>query len=101
MTVLVTLRIAADARALEKLAEADPKTFLTVSEKAQAHGVISHHFYATSDEVLVVDEWPDEQSFQTFFDASPEIGGIMKDAGVTSPPEITFWRKLDLGDDVG
>ena len=51
--------------------------------------------------VLVVDEWPSAEAFQAFFDASPEIRGVMERAGVTSQPEIVFWRKLDTNDDVG
>jgi hypothetical protein len=49
---------------------------------------------------MVVDEWPDEESFHTFFQASPEIAGYMEAAGVTSEPVITFWRPLDTNDDV-
>jgi heme-degrading monooxygenase HmoA len=101
MSVLMTLRITGDGGSLEKFAQADPKAFPAVVDKARAHGVISHHFYATADELLVVDEWPDEESFRAFYDASPEIGGFMQEAGVTTAPEIKFWRKLDLNDDVG
>lgn len=49
----------------------------------------------------MVDEWPSAEAFQAFFDASPEIRGVMERAGVTSQPEIVFWRKLDTNDDVG
>ena len=63
--------------------------------------MISHHFFGSDNEVLVVDEWPDEASFQAFFDASPEIGGIMAAAGVTTPPTIEFWRPLEVDDSIG
>jgi heme-degrading monooxygenase HmoA len=98
MTVLMTLKVAGDATKLE--AE-DRSMFETVVERAKTHGVISHHFYATDDEILVVDEWPDEESFRAFFEASPEVSKMMAAAGVMAQPEPTFWRKLDLGDDVG
>jgi hypothetical protein len=51
-------------------------------------------------EVLVVDEWPDEASFQAFFAASPEIQDVIAAAGPSGPPEITFWTKLDTGDEI-
>jgi len=36
---------------------------------------------------MAVDEWPDAQSFQTFFEeAQPDIGPVMKEAGVSSQP---------------
>jgi hypothetical protein len=50
---------------------------------------------------MVVDEWPDEARFQQFFAAEQEaIGGLMAQVA-TGEPEITFWRKLETGDDVG
>ena len=47
---------------------------------------------------LVVDEWPDEKSFQAFYEASPDIKTIMDNAGVTAAPTIEFWRPLDVDD---
>jgi hypothetical protein len=39
---------------------------------------------------------------QTFFEAAAgEIQAMMGASGVTSEPEVTFWRKLETGDDVG
>ena len=53
-------------------------------------------------EILVVDEWPSSEAFQRFFDsAGPEIQQIMSQAGVSSRPVVTSWRKLATGDDVG
>ena len=101
MSVLMILRVKGDATGLEKLAAGDPNMAKTIVKRAQSHGLIRHRFFATADEIIVVDEWPDEASFQKFFDASPEIGDMMNAAGVTTQPEITFARKLDIGDDVG
>jgi len=42
----------------------------------------------------------DAESFQAFFDASPDIKGIMDNAGVTSAPQTDFWRALDVDDAV-
>ena len=101
MSVLMTLRVKGDATKLEALAAADPTLLSTVSAKGKEMGATYHRFYATDTEVLVVDVWPDEASFHSFFDSTPDIGKVMAEAGVTSAPEITFWRKLDLGDDIG
>jgi hypothetical protein len=101
MSVLMTLRIQGDATALEKMSADDPAIFKTVVERAKSHGLISHRFFGTATEMLVVDEWPDEASFQTFFQSSPEIGEMMAAAGVTSQPTPEFWRPLDVDDRVG
>jgi hypothetical protein len=51
---------------------------------------------------MVADEWPDEQSFQSFFEEnSGSIGPMMQAAGVTSEPQVRFWRKLESNDEYG
>ena len=51
---------------------------------------------------MVVDEWPDPESFQSFFaEAQSEIEPMMRDAGIQSEPEVTFWRRLETHDAVG
>jgi hypothetical protein len=101
MNLLMTLRVKGDPNKLEAMKAADPKRFANVADKGKTMGATYHRFYASDDEILVVDEWPDEASFHAFFDATPEIPQIMADAGVTEPPTITFYRRLDLGDEIG
>jgi hypothetical protein len=102
MSVLMTLRVNGDARALEKLAVDDPTIFGDILEKAKPRGLVSHHFYGNDTEILVVDEWRDEESFQAFFqDAGKQIQELMGHAGVSTEPAIKFWHKLETGDDVG
>jgi heme-degrading monooxygenase HmoA len=101
MSVLVTLRVRGEATKLEALAAEYPSLLQKIVDRAKEHGVISHQFYGTEKEVLVVDEWPSAEAFQAFFEASPEIRGVMERAGVTTEPEITFWRKLETHDEVG
>lgn len=101
MSVLMTLRAPADATRLEALAEKDPTVLPAVAAKAKEMGATYHRFYASDSELLVIDVWPDEAAFQSFFSSTPEIPDIMAEAGVTTAPEITLWRKLELGDDIG
>jgi heme-degrading monooxygenase HmoA len=100
MSVVMTLRVTADAKKVEKLSNDEPGLMKTIVERAKQHGLTSHRFYGSDSEVLVVDEWPDEASFQAFFSASPDIGKIMEAAGA-GEPTITFWRELDTDDRVG
>jgi heme-degrading monooxygenase HmoA len=102
MSVLMTLRVDGTARALEKLAADDPKAIGDILEKAKLLGLISHHFYGNDREILVVDEWRDEESFQAFFqDAGEQIQELLRRAGVSTDPKVTFWHKLETGDDLG
>ena len=95
MSVLMTLRVSGDPKAIEAF---DRDVLKTVSARGREHGALHHRFYGSDTEVLVIDEWPDEASFQAFFDASPEIKQIMDSAGVMSAPQIDFWRTLDVDD---
>jgi heme-degrading monooxygenase HmoA len=103
VSVIMTLRVKGDPAKLERLAAEDPDRLPAIVEKAKEHGVIAHRFYATDDgTMMVVDEWPDRESFQAFFEGSQDqIGSVMSDAGVTEEPEITFWRKLETNDEIG
>jgi quinol monooxygenase YgiN len=101
MSVLMTLRVSGEPKKLEAFASANSGAFQATAERAKQYGVIRHRFYGNDSEILVVDEWPDEESFHAFFQASPEIAGYMEAAGVTSEPAITFYRSMDTRDEIG
>ena len=103
MSVIMTLRFNGDPKELEKRAAADPDAIRSISDRAKQHGVIAHRFYGSEDgEIMVVDEWPDPESFQSFFEESrSEIEPLMREIGATSEPEVRFWRKLESHDEVG
>ncbi len=98
MSVIMTLRVKADAAAFERYAAENGDTLTRIAEEARSHGAIHHQFCATDDELLAIDEWPDEASFQGFFDAQTEIPGVMAAAGAQGEPHIYFARVLDTPD---
>lgn len=101
MSVIMTLRVSGDPQAIERLAKEDPDRFQKIVGSAKSHGMIAHRFYGSEGKIMVIDEWPDPESFQTFFrEMEAEIRPMME-AVATGEPEITFWTKLDTGDDVG
>jgi hypothetical protein len=102
MSVIMTLRVDGDPEKVERYAQDHPDVMQSIIERAKGHGVIAHRFYGSEGEVLVVDEWPDAESFQQFFgESQAEIGPMMEAAGVTGEPEIRFWNKLETNDEVG
>jgi hypothetical protein len=102
MSVIVTLRLDGDPKKLEELAAADPGRMQAISERAKGHGVIAHRFYGTDGQLLVIDEWPDAESFQAFWaETGSEIAPLVESVGATSEPEVMFWSKLDSRDEVG
>ena len=103
MSVIVTLRMKGDAAGLEQYAGEHQDEMSAIVEKAEGHGLIAHRFYGGEvGEIMVVDEWPDFESFQTFFsEAEAQIGPLMGAAGASGEPEIKSWRKLATGDSYG
>jgi hypothetical protein len=102
MSVIVTINAAGDPAALERHAGENEADMAEIMQGAVARGLIAHRFYGSDGKIMVLDEWPDEQSFRSFFDEmSPKIQPMMQAAGITSEPEITFWHKLETNDDYG
>ena len=102
MSVYVTLRVSVDPATFEAQAASDPDVIPRIMAVAKDKGLIAHRWFGRDGECVAVDEWPDAESFQAFFDeAGPDIGPIMGAMGVTSPPEVTVWRGVELGDTFG
>jgi quinol monooxygenase YgiN len=101
MSVIMTFRVQGDADKLEQLAAENQEALLEIRDRAKEHGVISHRFYGTEGWIMVLDEWPDPQSFQTFFEAQREKIEPMMRQVATGEPDIQFWHKIETGDDVG
>jgi quinol monooxygenase YgiN len=101
MSVLMTLRVAGDPARLEQFSAEQSATVEGIASKARGAGCISHRFYGSDDgQILVVDEWESAEAFQQFFGSTPEIPEMMAKVGVTSEPEVTFWRKLETNDEI-
>jgi hypothetical protein len=98
MSVFVILRVSGDPNAFEQYANANADVIQRVSAEGKAAGATRHAFAAGEGEILVIDEWPDAESFQRFFESQPEIPRIMQEGGAQGAPQISFYRKLDTPD---
>ncbi len=97
MSVLMTLRVSGDSKGIETV---DPAVFKSVIAKAVEMGATRHRFFTNGSEILVIDEWPDRETFQQFFDTTPEVPQVMGAAGVTEQPTIEFWDRVGVDDAV-
>jgi hypothetical protein len=93
------MRFKADPDALEQFADANDELMKSIADAGRAAGATRHAFAAKGQEVLVIDEWPDEPKFRKFFESHPDIPRVMQAAGVQSAPDISFYRKLDMPDE--
>jgi hypothetical protein len=99
MSVIVILRIPGNPADLESYAAGPGGDVMRrIAEAGKAAGAVRHSFAGSDDEILVIDEWPDAQSFEAFFTGQPEIADVMRDGGAQGPPAISFYRKLDTPD---
>jgi hypothetical protein len=98
----MTMFLQGDAAELERLAGENPDAIRSISDRARGHGLIAHRFYGSDGQIMVVDEWPDEQSFQRFFEeARADIEPMLGRVGAHGEPRIVFWHKLETHDEVG
>jgi hypothetical protein len=104
MSVIVTLSATADPKRVEQFASENSEKMQAILDAAKRHGLIAHRFYGSDDgsKLMVTDEWPDRQSFESFFqEQQPEIGPMMEAVGVSTQPDIAFWNELQTGDAFG
>jgi len=99
MSIIAIVRIKGNPADLERYA-AGPggEVMKRIGDAGREAGAIRHTFAGGDGEILVVDEWPDEQSFQQFFGGHAEIADVMRDGGAQGPPEVTIYRKLATPD---
>ena len=103
MSIIMTLRVEGDPQKLEAFAAGNQEHMDGIRQAAKQHGLIAHRFYGSdAGQIMVVDEWPDAQSFESFFaETQDRIEPMMREAGVASEPEVTMWRRLETHDEVG
>jgi heme-degrading monooxygenase HmoA len=102
MSVIVMTRFPGKASELERLAaDQHAETLTRVSQLGRDRGCLHHMFVEDIDgNLLVIDEWDSEDSFNAFFSgsAADDIKQMTADAGVTGPPTSTTYRILDTPD---
>jgi hypothetical protein len=104
MSVLMTLTVSGDPKAMEQYAQDNPEQMQAVLAAAKAHGLIAHRFYGSDDgaSLMVSDEWPDRQSFEAFFqEQEAQIRPMFEVARVAGRPEPVYWQELSTGDAYG
>ncbi|MCW2506850.1 MAG: hypothetical protein JWO79_5134 [Actinomycetia bacterium] len=98
MSVIVVMRVPGDPNTLEKHAQSNAELMQRISGDGKKAGAIHHAFAGGENEIVVIDEWPDGDSFMKFFQSQTEIPQLMQDGGATGAPEIAIYRKLDTPD---
>jgi hypothetical protein len=99
MGVIVITHFPGKSTDFERVAKEMEDLLVGVSAQGRAAGAVHHCFAENTDgSVLVIDEWPDEESFHKFFDNQADIGKLAAAVGVTGPPSATSYRIIDTPD---
>jgi len=101
MSVIVTFRVKGDPKELERRAAEHSDVLRSLAERAKERGVIAHRFYGSDDEIMMIDEWPDEDTFLRFFQSNREEIDPMMRTVASGDPVVSFWRKLETHDEIG
>ena len=104
MSVIMAFQVVGDPKALEEFAAGNADKARDILEAAKRHGLIAHRFYGSDDgsSLMVLDEWPDRENFESFFqEQEPELRPMFEAAHVTAQVEPTFWRELTTQDAYG
>lgn len=98
MTVIVIGHMKVDTANVERLWAERPGDFASVSDEAKSMGCTGHQWGFAEDGLVLVDYWPDAETFQTFFDENKTIPHLMQAAGVSAAPEFEI-VELKVGPD--
>jgi hypothetical protein len=99
MAVMMIMRVQGNPEDLERYAEGPGGDVMRrIADAGRAAGGNRHCFAGGDNEVVVIDEWPDEESFHAFFANQPDIADVMRNGGAQGPPQISFYRVLNTPD---
>jgi len=98
VSVIVIVRCAVSdvGKALE-FARGNPGVPDEITAYGKSLGQIGHRMLTDGNDLVVIDEWPDANTFNTFFAGATRMGEFMSGAGVVGEPEVTI---LDVAEDV-
>jgi hypothetical protein len=88
VSVLVIGHMTVDPANVAKLWADRPADFQAVANEAKAQGATHHRWAFGEGRVVIIDEWPDAETFQKFFESQTQIPELMQAGGVQGPPEF-------------
>ena len=59
-------------------------------------GQIGHRMFTDGKDLVVIDEWPDADTFNKFFAGAAKMGEFLSGAGVVGEPELTMLDAVDI-----
>jgi hypothetical protein len=98
MSVIVIARFKLDTKLWRQLTSEREADLKEVADIAKTKGARHHRFGVGDGEVVVIDEWDNAESFQSFITSQPKIDALLADAKFQGPPDVLILETFDTVD---
>jgi hypothetical protein len=97
VSVIVIARFAVrDLGKAKEWADAHPEVPEDITAYGKSLGQIGHRIVTDGKDLVVIDEWPDADAFNTFFANATRMEEFLTGAGLVGEPEIQIFEALDV-----
>jgi hypothetical protein len=97
MSVVVIARFSVpDVDAAVEWAKANASIPEEITAYGKPLGQPGHRIITADHELVVIDEWGDEEQFHKFFDSAPKMGEFLAGAGITSHPTVSVFDSQNV-----
>jgi hypothetical protein len=95
VTVIARFTVSDVGKAVE-WAKANAEVPEDITAYGKSLGQIGHKMLTDGKDLVVIDEWPDGDSFTTFFAGASRMGEFLTGAGIVGEPDITILDALEV-----
>ena len=97
MSVIVIARFTvSDIGEAVEWAKANAEVPEDITAYGKSLGQIGHRIVTDATDLVVIDEWPDADTFNEFFAGATRMGEFLSGAGIVGEPEVTIFDALDV-----
>jgi hypothetical protein len=86
----------ADLGKTQEWAKANGNVAEDITAYGKSLGQIGHRMLTDGKDLVVIDEWPDADTFNKFFAGAPRMGEFLSGAGIVGEPEVTILDAVDV-----
>ena len=97
MSVIVVARFSvSDVGKAAEWARAHAEVPEDITAYGKSLGQIGHRMFTDGKDLVVIDEWPNADTFNAFFAGATRMGEFLSGAGIIGEPEATILEPLDV-----
>ena len=97
MSVTVIARFSvSDVGKAAQWAKANPEIPEDITAYGKSLGQTGHKMLTDGKDLVVIDEWPDGDTFNRFFAGATKMGEFLTGAGIVGEPDITILDALEV-----